>query len=265
MTFAPGINHDPDTGWLILPKDSTWRKDIFFPKAVMEHPAKMNLYMEQAIIEYVAKPGETVLDPFGGTGTLMIAALLDMTVILLEIEDGYHLLEQEAKANLLREKPDARIVLLKGDNRFLLPIPCNHIITSPPYAGAMDIRRVRKGEVGDELVEADRQMMEYSKNPRNVSKLNTFMYNQAMERIYRLCYESILPGGALCVNIKDRIEKGKRVYLSKWIEMVCKRQGFILEDWFKWKVPGNRFTSDRRSKGLLVVDDEDVLIFRKEA
>jgi len=262
MTFAPDIPRD-ENGWIILPKDNTWRKDLFFPEAVMKHPAKMNLYMEQAMIEHVAKPGDILLDPFGGTGTLMIGALMDMTIVLLELEDGYHQLEQEARKNLLKEKPNAQVVLLQGDNRFLLPIPCNHLITSPPYAGAMDIRKVREGDEDDEFVEADRQMMEYSKSPRNLSKLNTFLYNQAMERIYKLCYNSVLPGGTLCVNIKDRIEKGRRVYLSKWIERVCVKQGFVLEDWFKWRVPGNQFTSIRRSKGEITIDDEDCIIFRK--
>jgi len=262
--FAPGIPRDEETGWVILPKDSQWRKDSFFPVEVMEHPAKMNLYMEQAMIEYVAKPGDILLDPFGGTGTLMIAALMGMTVILLELEDGYHKLEQEAKANLLKERPDANVLLLQGDNRFLLPMPCNHIITSPPYAGAMDIRKVREGDENDSFVKADRQMMEYSKSPRNISKLNTFLYNQAMERIYKLCYDSIIPGGTLCVNIKDRIEKGKRVYLSKWIDKVCQQVGFKQEAWFKWLVPGHQFTNIRRSQGLLTVDDEDCIIYRKE-
>ena len=261
--FAPGIPRDPETGWIILPRDKEWRQSLFFPDAVMSHPAKMNLYMEQAMIEWVSKPGDILLDPFGGTGTLMIGALEDRTIILIELEDGYHQLQCKTRDILLQGRPDAKVILLHGDNRFLLPFPCNHIITSPPYASAMDIRRVRKGDENDNFVQADKRMMEYSKSPRNLSKLNTFTYNQAMEKVYKLCYESILSGGTLCVNIKDRIENGKRVYLSKWIEMVCTRVGFKMESWFKWLVPGNQFTNIRRSKGEITVDDEDCIIFRK--
>ncbi len=266
--FAPALLRNEE-GWIILPRDSENRKNSFFPSEVMSHPAKMNMYMQEAIIDYVAKPGEILLDPFGGTGTLMIAALKGMMVILLELEDGYHKLEQEAKHNLELESPGSGslVSLIQGDNRFLLPIPCHHIITSPPYAGAMDIRKVRtkrEDAPDDWLVQMDKQMLEYSKSPRNISKLNTFLYNQAMERIYKLCYESILPGGTLTINIKDRIEGGKRVYLSKWIVKVCIKMGFKQRDWFKWKVPGSGFTNIARSQGRLVVDDEDVIIFIKE-
>jgi len=261
VEFAPDRKKDKN-GWIIYPSDTSWRKSIF-PPQVMKHPAKMQMWLEKDIIEYVSKPGDVLLDPFGGTGTLLIATLMGRVVILLEIEDGYHQLQQEVYDGLKANSPVTPAILLHGDNRFLLPIQCNHIITSPPYAGAMDIRKVRKGDEDDELVEADRQMVEYSKDKRNISKLNTFLYNQAMERVYKLCYESLTPGGTLTIVIKDRIEKGKRVYLSKWVDRVCKKMGFTEHSWFKWKAPGSRFTSDRRAKGLETVDDEDIIIYRK--
>ncbi len=262
MEFAPGLERN-DKGWIIYPSDTAYRKSLF-PPQVMKHPAKMQMWLEKDIIEYVSKPGDVLLDPFGGTGTLLIATLMGRIVILLEIEESYHQLQQEVYDGLKAEPVVAPAILLCGDNRFLLPIQCNHIITSPPYAGAMDIRKVRKGDEGDELVEADRQMVEYSKDKRNISKLNTFLYNRAMERVYKLCYESLTPGGTLTIVIKDRIEKGERVYLSKWVGRVCKKMGFTEHSWFKWKAPGSRFTSDRRAKGLETVDDEDIIIYRRE-
>lgn len=262
MEFAEGRKRN-EAGWIIYPSDTAYRKSLFPPK-VMKHPAKMQLWLEKDIIEFVSIPGDIIVDIFGGTGSIMIAPLMGRTTILLEIEEGYHQLQQEIYTNLKANNPDmSPVILLHGDNRFILPIPCNHIITSPPYAGAMDIRKVREGEEDDELVEADRQMVEYSRNPRNISKLNTFLYNQAMERIYKLCYESLLPGGTLTIVIKDRIEKGKRVYLSKWVDRVCKKMGFTEHSWFKWQAPGSRFTSDRRAKGLETVDDEDIITYRK--
>lgn len=264
--FAPGFNRNKD-GWILFPRDVQDRKSLFFPEEVMKHPAKMNFHLQQSIIEYVAKQGDTLLDPMSGTGTLMIAALQSMRVILMDIEDGYHRLQLEARANLDREVPGAGqlVILLHGDCRFLLPIPCNHIIFSPPYAQAMHIMQIRKSKgEDDDLVKMDRQMVEYTKSPRNLSRLNVFLYNQAMEKVYKLCYESLFPGGTLTIVIKDRIEKGKRVFLSKWVDKVCKAIGFELDSWHKWKAPGSRFTSDRRAKGLETVDDEDVIIYRKE-
>ena len=265
--FAPEFPRN-DKGWIKFPRDQQERKSLFFPDEVMEHPAKMNFHLQQSIIEYVARDGEVLLDPFGGTGTLMIAALQGYRVVLLEIEDGYHKLQIKAKDNLEAQMPGAGqlVTLLHGDNRMLLPIPCDHIITSPPYASAMKITKVRKkrDDAPDNwLVEQDERMLEYSKSPRNISKLNLFLYNMAMEKIYKLCYQSLRVGGTLTIIVKDRIDNGQRVYLSKWVDRVCKGVGFEEIGWFKWKTPGHGFTKIAKSQGKTVVEDEDIIVYRR--
>lgn len=256
-----------EEGWILFPRDAKDRKELFFPEEVMAHPAKMNFHLQQSIIEYVAEPGQILLDPFGGTGTLMIAALQGMYVVLLEIEEGYHNLQVKVLESLRQVDQTAanRVTLLHGDNRFLLPIPCHHIITSPPYAAAMSIKRVREVKEGSDgfFAEQDRQMMEYTKSQRNIGRLNTFYYNQAMEKVYSLCYQSLIPGGTLTTVVKDRINNGQRTYLSKWITKVCTQVGFKEYGWFKWKSPGNWATNIRRSRDEVVVEDEDIIIYRK--
>ena len=265
--FAPEFKRN-EQGWILFPRDVDERRQMFFPEEVMAHPAKMNFHLQQSIIEYVAKEGDVLLDPFGGTGTLMIGALQNMQVILLEIEDGYHQLQMQAVENLRKGDEEAanRILLLQGDNRILLPIPCNHIITSPPYAQAMNIKKVREVKEGrdDYFAKMDAQMLAYSKSMRNISKLNTFLYNQAMERVYKLCYESLEIGGSMTIIIKDRINNGKRTYLSKWVDRVCKQIGFSKSEWYKWLAPGTSFTNVRRSRGEEVVDEEDIMIYWKD-
>jgi len=259
--FASGYQRNED-GWILFPRDQAERKSLFYPEEVMEHPAKMNFHLQQAIIEYIADEGQVLLDPFGGTGTLMIAALQGMRVILIDIEEGYHQLQQEALTNLRAELPEAAelITLLHGDCRFTLPIPCNHIITSPPYAQALWDDRTLKGREFDSIYET---LKAYNRDSRNLSRLNQFLYNQAMEKVYSLCYDSILPGGTLTTVTKDRIVKRERVLLSKWIDKVCVGLGFRLELWEKWLAPGHAFKSVQRSRGDTVVDDEDIMCWRK--
>jgi len=266
-TFAPGYDRD-NNGWVIFPRDQQERKSLFFPEESMKHPAKMNFHLQQAIIEYVANDRDILLDPFGGTGTLMIAALQGYRVILIEIEEGYHKLELQAKEELNEQVGGIgnSIILLHGDNRLLLPIPCNHIITSPPYAQAMNIKKVRtkREDAPDNwLVEQDQRMLEYSRSPRNLSKLNQFLYNQEMKKVYTLCYQSLPIGGTMTTVVKDRIVNGERVYLSKWANKVCEAAGFQLELWEKWKAPGHGFTKIAQSQGKEIVEDEDVLIYRR--
>ena len=265
IKFAPGIPRDPETGWLLLPSDSSWRKSLF-PPEVADHPAKMQLYLQKAIIDYISVPGEILLDPFGGTGSIMIGALEGRTCILLELEEGYHQLEQRAYTMLRKNHPDmAPVILLHGDNRFLMPLSCNHIITSPPYASMLHQRTIRKGKSeDDEFVKMDRMIMAYSKDKRNIGALNDFLYNQAMERVYRLCYEGLLPGGTLSIVLKDKMRDGKRVSLTGWANRVCLKLGLnpILHE--KWKTPGIQFTAINKMHGFEVVEDESIMIYRKE-
>src|SRR4030042_2586435 len=183
MNFATEYNREQETGWILFPRDAQFRKQLFFPDEVARHPAKMNLHLQQACIEYVAKEGEVILDPFGGTGSLMIAAIQGIRVILIEIEDGYHKLEQQAKDELERQIPEAAnlITLIHGDNRMVMPILCNHIITSPPYSSMMTTGKSgtkrMKDNPDDEFAKMDKQMQEYTNSPRNIGKLNNFLYN----------------------------------------------------------------------------------------
>jgi len=265
--FAPDIPRTPE-GWIDMPSDTQLRKNLFFPDEVMNHPAKMNLHMQMAIINYVASPGETIMDPFGGTGSLMIAALHEVRVVLIEIEQGYHELQKKSVANLERWFPGKGqlVTLLHGDNRFLMPIPCDHVCTSPPYASAMKVKNVRtkREDAPDNwLVDMDKQMSEYCKSERNISNLNSFLYTRAMEKIYTLCYQSVRPGGTVTINTKDRIENGKRVYLSEWVCRVFKQLGAEQDSWHKFKAMGSGFTKIARSQGKNTVDQEDVIVFRK--
>jgi hypothetical protein len=272
--FAPDIPRTSE-GWIDMPSDTQLRKNLFFPDEVMNHPAKMNLHMQMAVIDYVASPGETMMDPFGGTGSLMVAALHEVRVVLIEIEHGYHELQKKSVANLERWFPGKGqlVTLLQGDNRFLMPIPCDHVCTSPPYASAMKIKSVRDCDIDNayiqktktsvRLSEWDKQMSEYCKSERNISNLNSFLYTRAMEKIYTLCYQSVRPGGTVTINTKDRIENGKRVYLSEWVCRVFKQLGAEQDSWHKFKAMGSGFTKIARSQGKNTVDQEDVIVFRK--
>lgn len=264
--FAPQYNRTED-GWIKFPTNDRADRVKVFGEEVMGHPAMLNMFVEQEIIDYVSEEGDILMDPMSGSGTLMLAALFDRKVVCIELEEHFHQLQQKVKARLAGGNSliEDSITLLHGDCRLFLPIPCHHIITSPPYSHAMDVRRVRETEEGRDgyFAEQDVRMMDYSKSPRNLSRLNTFLYNQEMEKIYRLCYKSVMPGGTMTIIIKDRVENGKRVFLGKWAEKVCLRAGFQLAEWIRWEAKGTMFTKVRRSRGELTVDNEDIIIFRR--
>jgi DNA modification methylase len=264
--FAPTYLRN-EQGWIKFPRNDRAERTKLFGEEVMGHPAMLNMFVEQEIIDYVSEEEDVLLDPMSGSGTLMMAALFNRRAICIELEEHFHNLQLGVKERIAGgdEEIANRITLLHGDCRFFLPIPCNHIIFSPPYAQAMNIKRIREVKEGSDNYFAlqDARMLEYSKSPRNISKLNTFLYNQEMKKIYRLCWESLLPGGTMTIIIKDRTKGDDVVELSKWVNKVCLEAGFELKDWFKWEATGTMFTNVRRSKGQVTVDCEEIMMYRR--
>jgi DNA modification methylase len=68
--------------------DTRLRKQLFVDEAVT-HPAKMHLGMLFEIIETTTKPGDVILDPMGGIGSTLMAALLSRNVIYNEMESHF--------------------------------------------------------------------------------------------------------------------------------------------------------------------------------
>jgi len=243
-----------------LDKGKGPRQDLFPPEA-MEHPAKYNFAMIESIIEYVSEPGDSIMDIMAGTGTIMIGALLDRNIICVEIEEKYQKVMHQAM-EIIRPATDKSIIILGGDCRDILPIPVNHIIFSPPYAGMLKSKGQMDGK-WKTMSYSHKHQADYSTNPRNVGNLNRFLYNQVMGKIYKLCYGSIIPGGTLTVILKDYMDKGKRIYLSDWLIRTCVGFGFENIAWFKREATGSGYQDVWRQKGVATVDDEDIVVFKR--
>ncbi|MFZ5501009.1 MAG: DNA methyltransferase, partial [Candidatus Micrarchaeota archaeon] len=163
-TFAPQYERTEE-GWVIFPRDVEYRKSLF-PPEVMKHPAKFNLYLVESLVEYLTLPGQTVLDPFAGSGSIMVAALLGRKVKVIELEPHY--------AETLRESAlsfeEGMIWVSEGDCRQLLPVPCDCVITSPPYS---NISRTSP------LPDLKGEILPYMSHPLNLGRLSDFYFVQA--------------------------------------------------------------------------------------
>ena len=233
------------------------------------HPAKANLYLLQSIVEYVSEMGETIMDIMAGTGSIMVAAGMDRRVICMDIEEGFYRLMVKSLDLIATTLPYARdvITVIHGDCRSVLPMPTNHIIFSPPYAQILTTRKAGTKDSTKQLAgdtgKGGSWTPDYSAHPKNVARLNKFLYNQEMEKIYKLCYQSIIPGGTLTIIIQDYIHQQQRVNLSNWVMRSCLKAGFEHAGWFKKLALGTGFKKLWRSRGMEVVSDEDILVFRR--
>ena len=189
-SFAPDYPRN-EQGWILFPRDTEVRKTLF-PQGVFEHPAKMNLFLAQELVRYLTEPGDLILDPFGGTGTLLIGATEGRHITLIELEPDYVALINEA-ANALPH-PDSNVAVLVGDCRLILPVPCDHAIFSPPYASSLTRPREKDMEkgIGGSYT---KQTVAYAEKASalNLGRLNTFSFKQAQQRVYEKLYQGIPP------------------------------------------------------------------------
>ncbi len=262
--FAPEYERD-EHGWVLFPSDANYRKEMF-PVEVNQHQAKANVFLIQACVEYVSKPGDFLIDPFGGTGTLMVAALANRDVLLIEISPEYYKLQQTALARLeeIATGVSEHVQLLNKPNQLVLPMPsiADHIIFSPPYAAIM------KSKGTDKLTteKTDYKMAEYTfTSPLNLGLMSDWMWAQKMEEVYSKCFKTLKPGGSMTIIVKDHMEKRQRVGLTQAAVNTCKNVGFTQDkaEWFKWLAPGSVYTHIYRARGWEVVDDEDIVVLRK--
>lgn len=254
-----------DKGWILFPSDAEYRKRMF-PLEVNKHSAKANVFLIQACIEYISEPGQTILDPMSGTGTLMVGALVSRTIINIEISPKFSELQQFARDKISEIAPGSEnfIMLINSPCQNILPIPnwADHIIFSPPYAGIMKSKG--KDKLTSEKTNYD--MAEYTfTSPLNMGLMNDFMWAQKMEEVYAKCFATLKPGGTMTIVVKDHMEKRQRVPLSQAAVDACKRVGFEQNpnEWFKWQAPGSVYSHIYKARGWEVVSDEDIIIMRK--
>ncbi len=261
--FAPEYSRS-ENGWIKFPPDSDYRKRMF-PPEVNQHPAKANVYLVQAIIEYVSEPDDILMDIMAGTGTLMVAALVGRQVICVEISTKFHQIMLGALDYLEGIAPGISnmISLVNLPCQTYLPIPdlADHIIFSPQYAGIMKKKTVTdqwNKDIGYDFVE-------YSTNPLNLGTMSEFLWTHEMEKVYKKCYDTLKPNGSMTLIVKDHIDAGKRIELTKMAIDACVRVGFLYDstEHWKWAAPGMPYTAARRARGDMTVDDEDIVILRR--
>lgn len=260
--FAPEYERN-EQGWILFPRDVSKRRSYLNEDLISRvslHPAKMQVFLTEEIIKYVSEPGETILDPFGGTGTTMICTTMGRPAIILELEDEFYSIIQDTYNHwVATDRNPASALILQGDNRQLLPLPCDHIITSPPYASTL------LTTIGNSKIAQDNaaQITTYAKSALNIGRLNPFIYAQQMDKLYDKMVESVRRGGTITIVIKDQMQKEKRIMHSVPCIKSMTSRGMVVKDWFKWKAPGTAFQAIQRKKGNSIVEDEDIIIFTK--
>lgn len=261
--FAPGRERDENL-WLLYPRDKPLRQSFYSPdllELIMTHPAKQQAYLHKDICNYVSEPGDSILDPFGGVGTSLISATMGRNVTLVEIESYYCDIISRCINELESTVPTGlgRMMLIQGDNRLALPIPCDHIITSPPYGN--DLAKEAETALNIKIGE---QVEQYGKATQNIGRLNPFIYRQAMNKVYELMVKSVRIGGTITITHRDRVGPDGRILYIDSIIGTLLRLGCRVKMLDKWKAPGSIQSRVNEAMGNEVILDEDIICMVRE-
>lgn len=142
---------------MMQPKITDWHGiydlgwgDLLCPESY-SHPAKMARGLVFKIVEYLLeleqiRPGQTIVDPFGGIGTTALPTLLaGLNYVGVELEQkfvdlGRQNIEMWNQRFAAMPKWNGTAVMLQGDSRRLVDVvtQASGVVSSPPYANSVN-------------------------------------------------------------------------------------------------------------------------------
>ena len=189
------------------------------------HPAVFPEEIPKRLIKLFSFYGETVLDPFGGTGTTAAVALsLGRKAISVDQNQTYIQIarQQLRQRGLINGKEHAQ--LLNCDARRIKGVDDDSvslIITSPPYWDKAD----------------------YGSSATNIGRRNTYAgFLESMRSVYRECFRVLKPGRKICIvtaNVNQYTEHGLLTFpIAADFCGILRDLGFVMINELVWSKDG---------------------------
>lgn len=192
-----------------------------------EHPAVFPPEIPKRLTKLFTFYGDTVLDPFAGTGTTATAAIpLGRKVICVEQNQTYVKIIRRDCRELRNGHPAEleSLEVVQGDSRDLSFIPSGSIqlvITSPPYWNKAN----------------------YGNSHKNLGNIRS--YRQFLEEtrpVFRECFRVLEPGRKFCLvtaNVNQHTDHGLLTFpLATDFSVMLRDQGFVMVNEIIWSKDG---------------------------
>ena len=256
----------------------------------------MSLPLQIWLIEHYSKPGDIILDPMCGSGTILVACSLSRNVIAVELEKKFVEMTEGNWKRVQEVGPELGhsmgwAIIRRGDARQLAGVLADVVIFSPPYSDV--IRRGNPGGPGASGKGKQPSCLTcYSEDPSNIGNLpygdinvviasppsfqrqenigNTKgdTYLMAMRIVYQQCYRCLKPHGLMILVVKPCIRNQQVIHLERDTQKLCESVGFtFLEEHYRRLTHMSFWLTlyYRKHPKVERVDKEFILVFRKEA
>jgi len=245
----PKGKHDPEnqlndltgTEWIKRTKSVWYSKPPIRDPLKSQHPATFAESDIEELIKFFTKSGQSVLDPFVGVGSTLIACyntgrhgigieLIDKWVEIAKKRLKKFTSQTKLGINqTITKRPSLEII--KGDAREEMKKLQNEsfdfIVTSPPYwkilTKAKD-HKTKKERLSKGLP------TKYSENVNdlgNIEDYNTFL--SELQKVWQECYRVLKKGKYMCIIVSDFRNNSQFVmYHADIVRIVCE-VGFVLK------------------------------------
>ncbi len=203
------------------------------------HPATFPIALSSRLIRLFTHEGELVLDPFVGSGTVLVSGRdSSRNAVGFDLQQRYvdlsiaRLSQQTLFGNCtqLAICDDARNI-----PKYVGPESVSLIVTSPPYANLLNRKRKNKSRRGDER--QNKQFMrveQYSQDPRDLGILSLSDYAQAMGEIFAGLLPLLKPKAHCVINVPDMWWENQRITIHIALVEELRRVGYELRNIIIW-------------------------------
>lgn len=236
-----------------LPSDLKEEREV--TKKTEDHPATFSPTMVSDFIRFFTKPGQTVLDPFAGIGSTLVACdRTNRKGIGIELNPKY------AEIAMMRTKQKVIIGDARKIDEMELPT-IDYSITSPPYWDVLnrstkDFRRNRTANGYD---------VKYSEEESDIGNIEDYeTFLSVLVDIYKKIYDILRDKAYITIIVKN-IKKGGKLYPLAWDLAKCLSDIYVLKDeriWIQDKIRLAPYAYPRAWASNIL--HHYCLIFRKE-
>jgi len=225
------LNNLTGKEWLLLTKSFWQSEKCADDKDAFAHPAPFLIKDIMKLISFFTKEGMTVLDPFCGSGTTIIAANnIDRFAIGIDLNEEFKKLAEERLKKKNFKQPKNYKYFIGDALKTVKKIKSvDYIVTSPPYhnilrnKGAGLRKQSEKGFRNGSRIGVEY----YSEFENDLGNMDTYeAFTNGLEKIMLECYKILTPSKYCSIVISDFTVDKKEICVQADIVKLMLNCGF---------------------------------------